>query len=661
MFTGMTRALFLLCAGLALGFQPRAVAAAAPSGFAELHRLDRLAEFRTAVKVGAVSSYDRTGGNDDGFSGKYSFIRKDGDALVLADLQGPGVIHRVWTPTPSDDVMEFLFDGETRPRLEVKFRDLFLGKHPAFPRPLVGFGAGGYFCYVPLPFAKSCVVRLRAPKTQFYQINYALHAPGTPIASFDPNPSAVQLADCERACEVFRAAGGDISRFTTPPGAAAQSTARSVTVPPGGAATLFASDRGGRIVGLRLSPASAVAGKARDLLLRISFDGEPPAVLCPLGDFFGYAWGQPAAQGLLLGTTGETNYCYFPMPFARTARVEVVSERTTPVELRAEVQHAAVPRAAAEGGFYALWRRENPMKLGEPFTFLATGGRGHLAGVVLQSQGFESGKTLFFEGDDQTTVDGELVIHGTGSEDFFNGGWYDVPDRWEKRISFPLSGCLGYWKHLGRTGAYRLFLGDAPAWRQSIRQTIEHAGEKNNILTDYCSVTYFYSEGRPTADLAPPPLAARAVHDLREVVFPMWWQTPIYAWSYDRATLTRRKEQLAGEEVRFLSLTGTGQDWFGPHFLSPTCDVPAAGRYAIYLEAVKGPAQAMVQLFQNENPVADPVDLYAEKPAKSGRLLLGRLDLDEGRNNLMLKLVGQHEKSTGLGLDVIAIACVREP
>ena len=24
---------------------------------------------------------------------------------------------------------------------------------------------------------------------------------------------------------------------------------------------------------------------------------------------------------------------------------------------------------------------------------------------------------------------GELVIRGTGSEDFFNGGWYDVPGR----------------------------------------------------------------------------------------------------------------------------------------------------------------------------------------------------------------------------------------
>ncbi|MBI5383449.1 MAG: DUF2961 domain-containing protein [Verrucomicrobia bacterium] len=632
----------------------------APVGLEELHRLDRLPVFKTAVKIGAVSSYDRTGGNDDGFSGKYSFVRKDPEGLVLADLKGPGVIYRVWTPTPTDDVMEFLFDGESKPRVEVKFCDLFLGQHPAFPRPLVGFGVGGYYCYVPMPFAKSCLVRMRAPKVQFYQINYALYGPETSVATFDPQPTAADLSHRDKACALFSRAGMDISSFIAPPNAKVQLSRSTVAIPPGSTQRVFATETGGRLVGLRFSPASVMAGKARDLLLKITFDGEEPAVLCPLGDFFGYAWGQPAMQSLLVGTTGETNYCYFPMPFDRSAVVEVVSERAAAAELRAEVLHAAVPRAADEGQFYALWRRENPTKPGEPFTFIETAGRGHLVGVVLQSQGLESGKTLFFEGDDQTTIDGELVIHGTGSEDFFNGGWYDVPDRWEKRLSFPLSGCLGYLKHLGRTGAYRLFLGDAYSFRQNLRQTIEHSGEKNDIPTDYCAVSYLYSERRPTANLTPPPLEARRVVDPREVGFPMWWQTPLHAWSFGNASLTRKKERVGKEDVQFLSLRGAGHDWFGPHFLSPTCDVPAAGRYSIYIEAVKGPAQARVQLFQNENPVAEAVDLFAETPAKSGRVLLGQLDLAEGKNNLMLKLVGKNEKSSALGLDLISVICVKE-
>src|SRR3712207_1917507 len=68
-------------------------------GIAELHRLDTLPTFKRSTSVGSISSYDRTGGNDDGFSGKYSFVRKEGAGLVIADLKGPGVVYRIWTPT----------------------------------------------------------------------------------------------------------------------------------------------------------------------------------------------------------------------------------------------------------------------------------------------------------------------------------------------------------------------------------------------------------------------------------------------------------------------------------------------------------------------------------------------------------------------------------
>ena len=78
----------------------------------------------------------------------------------------------------------------------------------------------------------------------------------------------------------------------------------------------------------------------------------------------------------------------------------------------------------------------------------------------------------FFEGDDEAIIDGELAVHGTGSEDFFNGGWYDVPGRWEDRVSIPFSGCLDFKRHLGRTGGYRLLLGDAYAFRESLKVTI---------------------------------------------------------------------------------------------------------------------------------------------------------------------------------------------
>src|SRR5471030_2435260 len=50
------------------------------------------------------SSYDTTGGNDDGFSGRYSFVRKNPDGtLVIFEAKGKGVINRIWTATPNDE------------------------------------------------------------------------------------------------------------------------------------------------------------------------------------------------------------------------------------------------------------------------------------------------------------------------------------------------------------------------------------------------------------------------------------------------------------------------------------------------------------------------------------------------------------------------------
>ena len=60
-------------------------------GIDSLYRLDRLGVMKQSIHVASISSYDRTGGNNDGFGGQYSFVRKEEGGLVLADLKGPGV------------------------------------------------------------------------------------------------------------------------------------------------------------------------------------------------------------------------------------------------------------------------------------------------------------------------------------------------------------------------------------------------------------------------------------------------------------------------------------------------------------------------------------------------------------------------------------------
>ena len=657
----MVRILTFLLLYLAL-IAPAIAQTASPwvLGMGELHRLDLLPEMRRSVRVGSVSSYDRTGGNDDGFSGKYSFVAKEDDGVVIADLEGPGIIYRIWTPTPSEDVIEFYFDGEAEPRIAVKFRDLFMGEHRPFVKPLVGYGAGGFYSYVPLAYEKSCKIKVCGERVQFYQINFAQYPEAAPVQSW--SDSGTDRSDEERAAAIFAAPGSDLSQKVVADGAKCETHTTRVSLEPGKAATLFEANQGGRIAGIRIAPASALASKARDLLLKIHWDGEAkPAVICPAGDFFGFAWGKPATTSILVGTADNIAYCYFPMPFERSARIELVSERTegSAVDLEVEVVFAPVPRRASEGKFYAIWRRENPTAKGSPFTFLETEGRGHVVGNILQCQTMGEGNTYYFEGDDQTTIDGELAIHGTGSEDFFNGGWYDVPGRWEKRLSFPLSGCLGYQKHLGRTGGYRLMIGDAYAFKSSILHTIEHAPTNNELENDYCSISFAYLAEEPTWSRNLLPVAERGVVDFKLFEFIPSWYVPIHAFTFRNSLLSKKDEQINGKKVSFLSMQAKGEDWFGPPFLSLVCDIPAAGRYAVSIEAVKGPAQGKVQLFDKEAPVGDVVDFYSPKRDRGGRVSLGTLMLPEGASNLMFKLVGKNDESEGLGFDLITIRCDR--
>ena len=647
-----------------------------PTGWEALHRLDLLPAYRQSSRIGMASSYDRSGGNDDGFSGRHSVLRQEPAGLVIADLQGPGVVHRIWTPTPSDDPMDFYFDGEASPRFSVSFRELFLGNHPPFVKPLVGYGVGGFFSYVPIPFAKSCKIVIRGDRVQFHQINYSIYPPDTPIRSFQAELPSADRLHYERAIDLFSAAHRDplyLAQAVAPQGAGLLTTRRTFRLAhgnpahdAGGAvnpAVLYESSEPGRILGLRLSPATALIGKERSLVLRLTFDGDTPTVLCPAGDFFGYAWGEPAMRSLLIGADAQSAYCYFPMPFDRSARLELLSEATAgpPVELTAEVIHAPIGRQSHEGRFHAVWRRENPTTIGQPFTFLDTQGRGHVVGVVLQSQGLESGKTLFFEGDDQTPIDGDTRHSRHRLGGLLQRRLVRRPGSLGKTPLVPLERL----PRLPKTPRPHRRLPTPPRRRlplpaSQLRPNHRAFGTDNNIPTDYCAVTYLYAERLPAGTVTLPPLAARAVVDPTEVIFPAWWQIPIRAWTFQNASLSRGRIKVGDEEIRFLSTRADGQDWFGPPFLYLTLDLPTDGQYQVQIVAVKGPAQGKIQLFADEIPVGDPVDLYSAQLEKSGRLPLGSLPFRQGQNELMLKIIGKNEAATALGLDLVEIVCLRQ-
>jgi hypothetical protein len=455
----------------------------------------------------------------------------------------------------------------------------------------------------------------------------------------------------------------------TPPGIATADAGRTVTgdhiLKPGETVTVFETDRPGRITRLRLGPAAALAGRDRSIVLRITWDGAvTPAVEVPAGDFFGASFGVPSARGRLIGSDDDGwSYAYFPMPFRRSARVELVNEKTDgpPAVIQSEITAEDRPLRDDEGLFHAIWRREDPTTVGKPFTFVDVTGRGQMVGVTLQAQGLEPGQTYFFEGDDEATIDGETTIRGTGSEDFFNGGWYDAPGRWYARASFADSGCLEYSKPVGRTGAYRTFVGDAYSFRESLVATIEHAPTGNAILTDYTGVTFFYldrAEGIGPRLAGPP---ERVVREPDSVVLVPGWQAPIEGFSFDKATISKTQEPINGETVRYLSIRPSGQPSFLGQFIAFTADVPTGGVYAVAVEALTGPEAGRVQLLSQDLPIGEVVDLHADKKGVSGIRPLGEIELRAGPNPIYLSIESGDPKVPARGVDLIRVHLKRKP
>ncbi|HEX7480684.1 MAG TPA: DUF2961 domain-containing protein [Polyangiales bacterium] len=84
-------------------------------------------------------------------------------------------------------------------------------------------------------------------------------------------------------------------------------------------------------------------------------------------------------------------------------------------------------------------------------------------------------------------LDGALRIHGTGTEDYFNDGWYEVRGRLDSANAWPSHGFPVYEDSDGRkrTAAYRWHVPDSVPFEESIRVELEH-GDQNSGGADYC-------------------------------------------------------------------------------------------------------------------------------------------------------------------------------
>jgi hypothetical protein len=259
----------------------------------------------------------------------------------------------------------------------------------------------------------------------------------------------------------------------------------------------------------------------RKILLRMFWDGEEePSVEAPIGDFFGIGHGVcynfMSAPLQMSPQDGKGFNCWWPMPFAEGARIEVENQCDADVgAFYYYVDHEEYDELEEGlGRFHATWRRENPTKgiseagmdnrtwmfIGENprgegnYVILEAEGRGHYVGCNVNVHNLRETTEFnwYGEGDDMIFIDGEEKpsIVGTGTEDYYGMSWCPTQEYCAPFHGLPLPGGPNW---SGKATWYRYHILDPVHFRKSIRVTIEH-GHANHRSDDYSSTAYWYQQ-----------------------------------------------------------------------------------------------------------------------------------------------------------------------
>ena len=408
----------------------------------------------------------------------------------------------------------------------------------------------------------------------------------------------------------------------------------------------------------------------RNLVLRIYWDGNIyPSVETPIGDFFGLGHAKyydfnNAMQAI--GTNNGLNSLW-PMPFARSARIQVTNES----DIRVSAFYYYVDWRKLDkfpkgvGYFHAQYRQDFPCPDKKPYLILDTeGGRGHFVGVNLSIHTQVSG--WWGEGDDIFTIDGEIApsLWGTGSEDYFCGAWCYAGTFFNEYFGMPLResdghGADNYWN------VYRYHIENPVAFRKSLRAEIEHGGmgfdntRRGGRNNDYSSVAYWYMERPvPLKGILPP--AEKRIPTFQRASVPpgvleahyFKTETPegVTAAAQDMDPFTTGSAQWLNIDHLFCAPNKNGSLLKLSFETSGTLE----GDMVLYMTQAQDYGTIRISL---DNAVIVPEwNGWADK-VKPALIKLGNRTLQPGAHVLTVETLGKDERSTNFlwGMDYIRI------
>jgi hypothetical protein len=264
----------------------------------------------------------------------------------------------------------------------------------------------------------------------------------------------------------------------------------------------------------------------REVVLRIWWDGEKePSVEAPLCDFFCDPNGALERVDWAFVNKKRGWNCYFPMPFAKSAKIEVSmdSSRYPNAEwARAPcysyVHYRTLKSIPADSGyFHACWRQQTLLLGKEEYKVFEAKGKAQWVGwnMTIHAPGSQAGYPV----DENVNfyIDGEREpsIVWQGLEDSFGFSWGFPPEA----NSFPYT---GYQPYYNGAAAYRFNDSDRISFAKSIRMTVGFGKNEPTFIDlfskpenalELSSVAYWYQK-EPHASFAPLLPASKRAPDL---------------------------------------------------------------------------------------------------------------------------------------------------
>ena len=629
-------------------------------------------------KCAQWSSYERTSKYDSATNtyvnwdantadGK-GIIRTENGKSVLAEMQGPGCIWRIWSAAPSSGHVYVYLDGSTTPVVDLSFTGYFDRTQTPFIYPaLVNTTANGKNCYVPIPYQKSCKIVADSGWGEFYHFTYSTFPEGTTVSVFHRDLSQAEMdALSSKDSFLTNNLGQDPAGERTNQ----QTISSNKSVDPHSSAVIAQIDGEKAITYMRFKLASSFTGgivtALRSMALKISWDGETnPSVWVPIGDFFGNAPGIAKYKSLPAGMDDDGFYSLWYMPFASGAKVELINDGDVSFPVSYEIKYAPLTKPINTlGRFHAKWHRDAflPTEAGRSIDWpmLKTTGRGRYCGVTLCVWNERSG--WWGEGDEKFFVDSEKFpsTFGTGSEDYFGYAWCST-DLFQNAYHNQTRVGAPYGDWTGSISCNRWHITDNVPFTTSFEGCIEKYF--TNDTTKYACTAYWYLSPDGTDPYQPVSVSDRLDYFLpsSEYIVPGVLEAEdLTVVSVDAGTA--KWQYLKPQNGTFWS--SNAQVWWSNagigNKININVPVSETGDYQISMRFTKASDYGIFKFSMNGSPIGSPVDLYSSALGTSDELKFSTVHLKAGDNILTAVITGKNALSTSymFGLDYIRLSQV---